>query len=159
MEPKNRVFCRECSRPKMLFESEKKAQLFMKYNNEDFDAENRQVPVRAYYCEACCGWHLTHITDPLTGPSKTEQAIKRMRTSINMNRESKKRTSAIRSEISNKVVSQLAIIDKHIANNENTEAKKLIDELLEMNKTKYISPKLLKLIKGKKRLIDGNLQQ
>lgn len=156
MEPKNRVFCRECSRPKMLFESEKKAQLFMKYNNEDFDAENGYVPVRAYYCEACCGWHLTHIAVAFVGPSKTEQALERMRTSIKINKESSKKISVIRSEISNKVVSQLAIIDKHIANNENTEAKKLIDELLEMNKTKYISPKLLKLIRGKKKLIDGN---
>lgn len=62
MKPtKNRVFCKECSRVKMLFETEKKAQLFMKFNNEEIAAENGHAPTRAYFCESCGRWHLTHI--------------------------------------------------------------------------------------------------
>ncbi len=41
----------------MVFETEKKAQNFMKFNNQNFDTD--VVPVRAYYCSACGGWHVT----------------------------------------------------------------------------------------------------
>lgn len=57
MKPtKNRIFCRECGRAKMLFESEKKAMNFIKFNSEEFDSK---TPNRAYYCEVCGGWHVT----------------------------------------------------------------------------------------------------
>lgn len=57
MKPtKNRVFCRECNRMKMLFEEEKQALNFLKFNASNFDDK---TPVRAYYCDACFGWHLT----------------------------------------------------------------------------------------------------
>ena len=57
MKPtKNRVFCRECGRMKMLFEEEKQALGFLKSNSSDF---NGKVPTRAYYCDACFGWHIT----------------------------------------------------------------------------------------------------
>lgn len=39
----------------MVFETEKKAQNFMKFNNQNFD-NTEIVPVRAYYCAACGGW-------------------------------------------------------------------------------------------------------
>ena len=42
----------------MVFETEKKAQNFMKFNNQNFD-NTEVVPVRAYYCAACGGWHVT----------------------------------------------------------------------------------------------------
>lgn len=151
MKPtKNRVFCMECGRSKMLFETEKKAQLFMKFNNEDIATENKNVPVRAYYCDACCGWHLTHISAAFAGPSRTDQAIERMRTTINIKREAKQRASVIQKETCKTVQSKLALIDKHIANNENESAEKLVDDLLEMSKNKYITPGLLKKIKEKK---------
>lgn len=57
MKPtKNRVFCNECKRSKMLFESESKALNFLKYNSDDFDDIS---PTRVYYCSACFGWHVT----------------------------------------------------------------------------------------------------
>lgn len=61
MKPsKNRVYCPECGRTKMLFESKKKAELFMKFNNEEIEQlENGKIPVRAYECKMCGGWHLT----------------------------------------------------------------------------------------------------
>lgn len=43
----------------MLFESEAKAINFINFNADDIAAENKGVPVRAYYCMACGGWHIT----------------------------------------------------------------------------------------------------
>lgn len=43
----------------MLFQTEKKAMNFIKFNAEEFRDINH-IPVRAYYCQGCGGWHLTH---------------------------------------------------------------------------------------------------
>ena len=60
MKPsKNRVYCPDCGRTKMLFESEAKALRFMKFNKEEIELENGKAPVRAYECKMCGGWHLT----------------------------------------------------------------------------------------------------
>ena len=57
MKPiKNRVFCYECKRAKMLFESEDKALRFIRFNADAFE---EKCPTRVYYCNACCGWHVT----------------------------------------------------------------------------------------------------
>lgn len=57
MKPtKNRIFCRECNRPKMLFDEEKQALNFLKFNTEEYEGK---APMRAYYCNACMGWHIT----------------------------------------------------------------------------------------------------
>lgn len=58
MKPKYRVYCPISLRPKMLFETEKKAMNFIKFNADAF--EDNHVPVRAYFCKGCGGWHLTH---------------------------------------------------------------------------------------------------
>ena len=53
MKPtKNRMFCRECNRPKMLFEEEKQALNFLKFNTGEYE---EKVPMRVYYCNACMG--------------------------------------------------------------------------------------------------------
>ena len=60
-KPKNKIFCHDCNRPKILFETEKKAELFIKYNADEIGEQNRtgKKPVRAYYCQVCGGWHVT----------------------------------------------------------------------------------------------------
>ncbi len=47
----------------MLFETEKKALLFIKFNADEISEEHEVTPTRAYYCESCMGWHVTHIKD------------------------------------------------------------------------------------------------
>ena len=49
--------CPDCGKQKMLFETEKKAQGFIKWNAEDIP--NGEY-LRAYYCPSCCGWHISH---------------------------------------------------------------------------------------------------
>ena len=56
VKPKNRVFCPDCQRQKMKFETEKQAHDFIKWNSSNFDGK---IPSRIYWCEACCGYHIT----------------------------------------------------------------------------------------------------
>ena len=77
MKPvKNRVLCKECGRTKMLFESEKKALNFIKFNSEEIKESKGRAPVRAYFCEFCGGWHVTSRPNPKAYlRSKTERVI------------------------------------------------------------------------------------
>lgn len=59
MKPKNLVFCNAIDRSKMLFETEKKANNFLRYNSEEILEETGKAPVRSYYCAFCGGWHVT----------------------------------------------------------------------------------------------------
>lgn len=56
-KPKNRVLCPDCGREKMLFESEKKANLFIKFNGHEISKDVNKL--RVYYCPACCGYHIS----------------------------------------------------------------------------------------------------
>ena len=60
MKPtKSKVFCVECKRYKMIFETEKKAETFMKFNSSDIEDETGYSPNRSYYCIYCGGFHVT----------------------------------------------------------------------------------------------------
>ncbi len=75
MKPtKNKVFCVDCERTKMLFETEKKADNFIKFNNEEIEAESGYSPQRSYYCLFCGGYHITSKLLPF-GLSRKEQII------------------------------------------------------------------------------------
>ena len=56
IKPKNRVYCAESMRPKMKFETEKEARDFIRWNHDNFD---EKIPSRVYWCDACCGYHIT----------------------------------------------------------------------------------------------------
>lgn len=61
MKPtRNRIFCPQCKRPKMLFESQKKADNFIEFNKFEIEENNHYAPCRSYYCPFCAGWHVTH---------------------------------------------------------------------------------------------------
>lgn len=64
MKPtKNRIFCIGCKRSKMLFETQVKADNFIKFNSGDIAAQSHKVPTRSYYCSFCCGWHITSVAE------------------------------------------------------------------------------------------------
>lgn len=75
MKPKNRVFCPECGRSKMLFETAKKAYNFIRYNAEEIEEENGVAPIRAYYCKCCCGWHLTSTKKHINYRNKNKVSV------------------------------------------------------------------------------------
>ena len=67
MKPiKNRIFCIECRRAKMLFESKSKALNFIKFNADEIKDESGIAPKRAYYCKSCGGWHVTSSLRPVS---------------------------------------------------------------------------------------------
>lgn len=57
MKPTRRIMCPDCGKQKMLFETEKKAQGFIKWNADEIP---HGEDLRAYYCPSCCGWHISH---------------------------------------------------------------------------------------------------
>lgn len=60
MKPnKIRRFCPDCGRVKAVFDTEKAAKMFIEYNGDDIMANGGYVPTRVYYCDLCCGWHVT----------------------------------------------------------------------------------------------------
>lgn len=60
MKPnRNHIYCPDCGRAKIVFASKKKALNFIAFNGKDIYHETGKAPVRAYYCMACGGWHVT----------------------------------------------------------------------------------------------------
>lgn len=43
----------------MLFESQSKADNFIKFNSAEILEDNKKAPIRSYYCVMCNGWHVT----------------------------------------------------------------------------------------------------
>ena len=76
MKPtKNRYYCRDIGRTKMLFDTEEQAQNFIKYNNDDILSDSGHAPTRAYYCVVCGGWHVTSL-EKFEGDSLSERLMK-----------------------------------------------------------------------------------
>lgn len=87
MKPKNRIWCPDCNRPKMLFESERKANDFIKWNGDDLPKDGDKL--RAYYCPSCCGWHLSHRAHKSEYDNRTDRLIGAYRNTFK-NREEKR---------------------------------------------------------------------
>ena len=76
MKPtKNRVFCEDCGKPKMLFKTEKKAETFIKFNSDEIEEESGYKPERSYFCAYCGGWHITSQKEYLGIKSRTEKIL------------------------------------------------------------------------------------
>ena len=77
MKPKNRIFCADCGKAKMLFETEKKAQNFIKFNGQDILRDGQTIDqIRVYYCPSCCGYHITSKPFKETYNHNTERLLK-----------------------------------------------------------------------------------
>lgn len=79
MKPKkNKIFCLGCNRTKMRFETEAKADNFIKYNRLVILRENGKAPVRSYYCAFCCGFHVTSNPSVIAGERLDKQDKQRL---------------------------------------------------------------------------------
>ena len=75
MKPsKSRQYCLDCGKMKTVFNSEGAAKKFIEYNSEDILNEGGYAPTRVYYCDMCCGWHVTH-THEYRGTSTSRRAV------------------------------------------------------------------------------------
>ena len=78
MKPtKNKYYCTDCGRTKMLFETEKKADNFIAFNQEKISKESEYAPQRSYFCLFCGGWHITSIKEEF-GKSKNEKLLEQL---------------------------------------------------------------------------------
>jgi hypothetical protein len=59
----------------MLFESEKKAETFIKFNSGEIEEEAGYKPERSYFCTYCGGWHVTSQKGDLDIKSRTEKIL------------------------------------------------------------------------------------
>ena len=80
IKPKNRVFCPAIGRSKKLFDTKERAEMYIERNAETIRKNSGVAPVRAYYCKACGGWHVTH---KLTNSGREDEIIEKL---INSNR-------------------------------------------------------------------------
>ena len=64
---KNRFFCLACGRAKMLFCTQKKVEDFIKFNADVIFEESGIKPARTYYCQLCCGYHVTSLESERLG--------------------------------------------------------------------------------------------
>lgn len=126
MKPiKNKVFCKDCGRTKMLFETEKKAENFIRFNKEEIETESGYGPQRCYYCLFCGGWHTTSIKEKI-GLSKNEQLLEQFK-------EEKEKKMVTQKENSTK---------KNVAEEQNNKIKDLESQIKEMEpsqKEKFLS--------------------
>lgn len=63
IKPKHTKYCYDCRRNKLLFSTKEKAERHILFNSAAIKEENGYAPVRAYYCKACGGWHVTHLAE------------------------------------------------------------------------------------------------
>ena len=95
MKPtKNRVYCRDCGRVKMLFETEKQADTFIRFNREEIEERAGYCPARSYFCIICNGWHVTSKKEHGHLISKSEKILgdyKTMKLQLELRKEERKR--------------------------------------------------------------------
>jgi hypothetical protein len=107
MKPtKNRIFCRDCSRVKMFFETEQKAQNFIKFNGDEIKTESGYSPNRSYYCMFCNGWHVTSRIEILevSRSQKIYEEIKAQKKQIvNVKQNNADKLIAIKNELEDQI--------------------------------------------------------
>lgn len=59
-----KYMCPDCGRTKAKFETKEEAERFLLYNGADIVDEDGFRPIRAYYCDSCNAWHVTHHVFP-----------------------------------------------------------------------------------------------
>ena len=62
---KKRIMCPACGRPKLQFETSKKSEDFILWNEEELLADKPEgTKLSCYWCEACGCWHVTSRLNP-----------------------------------------------------------------------------------------------
>lgn len=59
----------------MLFETEKKAETFIKFNSGEIEKESGYKPERSYFCTYCGGWHVSSQKEYWAIQSRTEKVL------------------------------------------------------------------------------------
>jgi hypothetical protein len=81
---KSLIYCYACKRRKMLFREQSEADNFIKYNHGGILEENGKAPVRSYYCELCCGYHVTSNPSVEDGERRNRQDAQLLQELVSM---------------------------------------------------------------------------
>jgi hypothetical protein len=133
----------------MLFETEKKAENFIKFNKEEIEFESGYSPQRSYYCVFCGGWHTTSLKEKLNlsrNERMFEQYIQEKETIITKNNkpENKEDKNKKIKNLENKV-KEMNISQKEMFFLENIDnTKKEIEQLCSNNNIDKIHLKELR---------------
>lgn len=73
--------CPECFKQKMLFDTQKEADNFIKWNGDEIDTGGGEL--RSYFCPACGGYHISSKPYKPSYDHNTENLIKRYEKSTN----------------------------------------------------------------------------
>ena len=115
MKPtKNRVFCKDCGKLKMLFETEKKAENFIKFNSDAIAEETGYKPERCYFCTYCDGWHVTSQKEYWAIKSRTEKILDLYEQEKEKQAQAKAELTLIRTEKRKELKESLEEIEKNI---------------------------------------------
>ena len=141
MKPtKNRVYCRDCGRVKMLFETEKQADTFIRFNREEIEERAGYCPARSYFCIICNGWHVTSKKEHGHLISKSEKILgdyKTMKLQLELRKEERKRhTDELLQDLKNQI--GIIVLQKLKKIQGRNEEKKRIRMELERFKPKFI---------------------
>lgn len=93
------VYCHETRRQKILFESESKADNFIKFNADEIRESSGYAPVRSYYCISCGGWHVTHLPEFRHEKTISEIMTDKMNEAIENRKKARMAVSQQRKEI------------------------------------------------------------
>lgn len=144
MKPiKNRFYCEDCGRVKMLFKTSKEANTFIKFNSDKILENNGYKPVRNYFCVYCGGWHITSRKGDLYIKSRTEEELNLCKQEENRT-DTRKKNVLIREKKVNEFQESLGVLEYYILilknSKEDTELfiKTLNKALEELEKIKSI---------------------
>lgn len=119
---RNKIFCYGCRKHKMFFETQAKADNFIRYNSENILEEKGKAPVRSYYCEMCGGYHVTSNPSEEVGERLNQRDHLRIERLTNYKREIEE-VKVISSLLSQRLVN----IRAHLFFGEVLEAEDLLD--------------------------------
>lgn len=100
--PKKSIYCPACHRTKLLFETEAKANNFIKFNHDEIlrtSCRQHKAPVRSYYCQLCGGFHVTSNPSVATGKLIDERVNERIELAKKFNEDSKRPCNSGRTKI------------------------------------------------------------
>lgn len=158
MKPtKSRVFCKDSGKNKVLFESEKKAGLFIKFNSEEIAAESGYSPIRSYFCISCGGWHVTsrnEVADSIAIKSRTEKILETYIEEKNKKELAKAQKAIIRKNLLERIDNTIKNIESiQTGGGEMNECIGLIDSVLDdLEHAKKLTVKKSEIKKIKDRL-------
>lgn len=104
----------EAKRTKILFETERKAENFIRFNSAEIAEQSGYSPVRSYYCIVCDGWHVTSVKDAGKIPDRAAAVVEEFKKAKQLKAEAKERRSALRKEWRDKQEEVLSRIRQNV---------------------------------------------